>query len=447
METFFRFLLCTLFLCVQSSQAYIVSAVLWRFNENAGVDAGTEVLVLGDLHRNETIDQEHTNILTNKTTEWTQSSEKTHFILEACPQDFSQSKLQKVSIFQYNINTKKIIMTDRLYEWDLRPLIHDIVNYANNYIWSIRDPDKSNIKFNYADCRNYLIHFKSICNVALIPRYKKHKKFNFDFHAHQTCPIHSDMDLRELIDILYTATYQVIENLRKESGAENKIENDYINELTGLSEKLFIDTMKIVTTSSGHGLRLGDSLEKFENLYYKFISFSAVAGDIGFCSAFAKHKSEYKKHVFVVGASHAAVINALMEKYQEEKKVLAITQIGSYSINDWYAKWSSYELKKGYPTTPIETQKLTSILNLAFSGIAKERICINCASQADQNQEFPICCTDHRYCSIKCKKQAWLYHMPSCSFSCHSLLQPNKLITWPWLAVLSQGKKTTSVRW
>ena len=62
-----------------------------------------------------------------------------------------------------------------------------------------------------------------------------------------------------------------------------------------------------------------------------------------------------------------------MEKYKENNQIEDILKIGPCSINDLYAKWP-YEEKEDYPTTPIETQKLTNILNLAFTGVAKKDI-------------------------------------------------------------------------
>ncbi len=366
MKTFVRFLLCTLFLCVQSSQAYVISAALWRFNENAGADAGTEVLVLGDAHANDPIGKEHGEVLINKINEWAQYTEKTHFVLEGFPLGQEAKSIG----YDKDDNHKILQNIAQKQDPDNRPL-----RMLSNYVNYDYDSNLS-VQFNCADCRNHLIAFNNYLNaVNRMGDYINKLFFNMPLEdSNNLYYIHPDLNLKKLIEDLYTITLEKIQSLKKDCPLpKNSVEDMYIGELFRLIERPFVRTMDVLTTWSGEGLCVIDLQDRFMDLDKELSSFLHICGNLGFLLEFIKHKSEYKRHVIFVGAAHAATINDLMEKHKKEKKVEEILKVGPCDINDIFLKWP-YEFKADCSEVPIETQKLINILNLAFAGVAKEDI-------------------------------------------------------------------------
>ena len=382
MKTFIKFLLCTLFLCVQSSQAYVISAALWRFNENAGTDADTEVLVLGDLHRNVPIGSEHAKAILKKVDKWNDHEDATHFIMEEFPQYPSEKQLKMIvgGSTPYDaclIDSGEDIRACRPYS-DFQT-IDQIRRYIREWEQAYSPNYAPKVMFNCADYRNYSYSFMrwflKLCDVEQPVRQSSMSKFY--------C-ISLDLDLKYCIETMHQKTCERIQQMKEDIGLGARktieVEDVYIDEITRLIKELFVKTVHTVQISNddgsfGRGLYVKElEAKSFSDLWCgKFLHYSGRCADLGFLLEFIKHKSEYKRHIFFVGARHAAVINALMEKYKENNQIEDILKIGPCNINDWYAKWP-YEKKQDYPATPIETQKLTNILNLAFTGVAKKDI-------------------------------------------------------------------------
>ena len=413
-KSFIKFLLCTLFLCVQSSQAYVTSAVLWRFNKNAGANAGTEVLVLGDVHVNKSIGKGHGKVLLNKINEWAQYTEKTHFMLEGgFPKDPSDLR-EKIMIFDKN--TKQAIFQDlplplKKPHAGGNQTVHILRGYVD-YDYN----SKSNIQFNYADIRNFMYPFYEYLHLVGMGRYFLQGMFFHQPLGYDTFCIHPDLNLKKLVENLYTITLEKIQSLKKDCKLpKNSVEDTYIHELLRSIKNSFARTMGILTTGSGKGLCVRDLQEKFKDLYNEFTRIFSLSGDMGFLLGFIKHKSQYKRHIIFVGARHAAIINILMERYKQKKEVEEIKRVG---IDDIFTNWP-YEFKTDFASIPpIKTPVLTNMLNLAFT----QRICVNCFKKANQSRVVPVCCKVPRNCSLVCKKQDWKRHELFCSYFWRGLL-------------------------
>ncbi len=370
MKTFIKFLLCTLFLCVQSSQTYVASAALWRFNDNAGPDVGTEVLVLGDYHVDEPIGKEHAKAILKKVDEWNGHKDATHFIMEEFPGNLSENQIKIIGRGSIARNVQLLnpwVNLRELRDYSFFQTIDQIRKHIRIQEQTCYSPK---VIFNCADYRNYTYSFtRWLDYIENTDCYRQElfcKPSKSEFYH-----ILPDLNLKHFTEVMHQKTCERILEMKEDIGlgARKTIESLYIDKVARLMNKVFA----VLQMFFGEGIYVRDLEERFTDLYYKFATYDCLSGDLGFLLEFIKHKSEYKRHIFFVGNSHAVVINNLMEKYKKEKKVEEILKVGPCDINDMFLKWP-YEPKEYYPATPIETQKLTNILNLAFTGVAKKDI-------------------------------------------------------------------------
>ncbi len=377
MKAFIKFLLCTLFLCVQSSQAYVTSAALWRFNENAGTDAGTEVLVLGDYHEDKPIGKEHGAALINKVKEWMKGSEKIHFMLEDFPCEH---------IIKYDPDTDQTTL-QQLFSYQKQAPGNQTISIIRTFVDNNQDATLQ-VKFNRADYRYYLAAFNDYLLDMHKHRYyldeNKFKQVIIAVDGYHT--IVPDLNLKDFIVLMFEKTNEKIQSLIEECMQVQK--EISFQDLFKTIKDYQREILDFVQLPSGQSLLIKDLQPIFLNFSEAFSAHSAKCADLGFALEFLKNQSQYKRHVIFLGAWHAAVLNTVLQESDVADKVL---EVGPCMLD---------EFQKTVIFPPIETPVLKNILNLAFTGVAKEQICLSCF----------------------CQKQDWQQHRLSCSYFWHGLL-------------------------